>query len=76
MAQEVVNSDEVVLGEEIDHVRLITLNRPRHLNVISSKVSSLAEYLEKWEKDDKAELVIIKGIGSGFFSWWGLEDVL
>ncbi|CAL9022618.1 unnamed protein product [Prunus brigantina] len=47
----------VVLGEEIDHVRLITLNRPRHLNVISSKVvSSLAEYLEKWEKDDKAEL--------------------
>ncbi|CAL8162041.1 unnamed protein product [Prunus armeniaca] len=57
MAQEVVNSDEVVLGEEIDHVRLITLNRPRHLNVISSKVvSSLAEYLEKWEKDDKAEL--------------------
>ncbi|CAL8993042.1 unnamed protein product [Prunus brigantina] len=47
----------VVLGEEIDHVRLITLNRPRHLNVISSKVVSLqAEYLEKWEKDDKAEL--------------------
>ncbi|CAL8995858.1 unnamed protein product [Prunus brigantina] len=38
MAQEVVNSDEVVLGEEIDHVRLITLNKPRHLNVISSKV--------------------------------------
>ncbi|CAL8999954.1 unnamed protein product [Prunus brigantina] len=61
MAQEVVNSDEVVLGEEIDHVRLMTLNKPRHLNVISSKVvSSLAEYLEKWEKDDKAELVIIK----------------
>ncbi|CAL9007266.1 unnamed protein product [Prunus brigantina] len=47
----------LVLGEEIDHVRLITLNRPRHLNVISSKVVSLlAEYLEKWEKDDKAEL--------------------
>ncbi|XP_021824875.1 3-hydroxyisobutyryl-CoA hydrolase-like protein 5 [Prunus avium] len=67
MAQEVVNSDEVVLGEEIDHVRLITLNRPRHLNVISSKVVSLlAEYLEKWEKDDKAELVIIKGSGRAF----------
>lgn len=86
-------------------MRLITLNRPRQLNVISSKVvcsinlthidfvqflesflcisscffysnqaslsffffflcckqvSLLAEYLEKWEKDDKAELVIIK----------------
>ena len=72
-------------------MRLITLNRPRQLNVISSKVvcwihlihidfvwvlesilclsscflycdqvSLLAEYLEKWEKDNKAELVIIK----------------
>lgn len=68
MAQEVVNQEEqVVLGEEIDHVRLITLNRPRQLNVISSKVVSLlAEYLEKWEKDDKAELIIIKGTGRGF----------
>ncbi|XP_059452356.1 3-hydroxyisobutyryl-CoA hydrolase-like protein 5 [Corylus avellana] len=68
MAQQVVNPDEqVVLGEEIDHVRLITLNRPRQLNVISSTVVSLlAEYLEKWEKDDKAELVIIKGAGRAF----------
>ncbi|GMY08986.1 3-hydroxyisobutyryl-CoA hydrolase-like protein 5 isoform X1 [Fagus crenata] len=68
MAQEVVIPvDEVLLGEEIDHVRLITLNRPRQLNVISSKVVSLlAEYLEKWEKDNKAELVIIKGTGRAF----------
>ncbi|KAH0997242.1 hypothetical protein GBA52_021106 [Prunus armeniaca] len=59
----------VVLGEEIDHVRLITLNRPRHLNVISSKVvcsqSQLVLILGKWEKDDKAELVIIKAFSAG-----------
>ncbi|KAF8413588.1 hypothetical protein HHK36_001579 [Tetracentron sinense] len=62
MAQEAVNPEEqVVLGEEVNHVRLITLNRPRQLNVISLKVVSLlAQYLEKWEKDDDAELVIIK----------------
>lgn len=30
-----------MLGEEVDRVRLITLNRPRQLNVISSKVVSL-----------------------------------
>lgn len=68
MAQELVDPNvEVVLGEEIDHVRLITLNRPRQLNVISSKVVSLlAEYLEKWEKDNNAELVIIKGAGRAF----------
>ncbi|KAL6976001.1 3-hydroxyisobutyryl-CoA hydrolase [Sarracenia purpurea var. burkii] len=68
MAQKIVNPDEeVVLGEERDRVRLITLNRPRLLNVISSKVVSLlAEYLEKWEKDSNAELVIIKGAGRAF----------
>ncbi|XP_062009058.1 3-hydroxyisobutyryl-CoA hydrolase-like protein 5 [Rosa rugosa] len=68
MAHEVATSDEpVLLGEEIDHVRLITMNRPRQLNVISSNmVSLLAENLEKWEKDDKAELVIIKGSGRAF----------
>lgn len=69
MAQEVVTNpnEQVVLGEEIDNVRLITLNRPRQLNVISSKVVSLlAEYLEIWEKDDQAKLVIVKGVGRAF----------
>ncbi|PIA41562.1 hypothetical protein AQUCO_02200180v1 [Aquilegia coerulea] len=59
--------EQVVIGEEVNHVRLITLNRPRQLNVISSKVvSHLAEYLEKWEKDDNAKLVIFKGTGRAF----------
>ncbi|RWR80218.1 3-hydroxyisobutyryl-CoA hydrolase-like protein 5 [Cinnamomum micranthum f. kanehirae] len=51
----------VVLAVEVDYVKLITLNRPRQLNVISSKVVLLlAGFLEKWEKEDDAELVIIK----------------
>ncbi|XP_044494701.1 3-hydroxyisobutyryl-CoA hydrolase-like protein 5 [Mangifera indica] len=68
MAREVVNQDEpVVLGEEIQNVRLITLNRPRQLNVISSPVVSLlAKYLEKWEEDDNAKLILIKGAGRAF----------
>ncbi|KAJ6337159.1 hypothetical protein OIU76_006933 [Salix suchowensis] len=68
MDQEAVNPEEqVVLGEEIDHVRLITLNRPRQLNVISSKVVSLlADFLEKWEKDDNTKLILIKGAGRAF----------
>ncbi|KAL4275245.1 hypothetical protein AHAS_Ahas20G0087900 [Arachis hypogaea] len=57
----------VVIGEEMDHVRLITLNRPKQLNAISPElVSLLASYLEKWEIDDKAELIIIKGAGRAF----------
>ncbi|KAK1567454.1 hypothetical protein Q3G72_012437 [Acer saccharum] len=59
--------EQVVIGEEIDHVRLITLNQPRRLNVISPNVVSLlAQYLEKWEKHDDAKLVIIKGAGRAF----------
>ncbi|XP_068345377.1 3-hydroxyisobutyryl-CoA hydrolase-like protein 5 [Pyrus communis] len=46
MAQEVVNTDEVLVGEEIEHVRLITLNRPRQLNVISSKVVCSIDFLK------------------------------
>ncbi|XP_065851824.1 3-hydroxyisobutyryl-CoA hydrolase-like protein 5 [Euphorbia lathyris] len=69
MAQEFVNpEDQVVLGEEISsHVRLITLNRPRQLNVISSEVVSLlADFLEKWEKDENVQLILIKGAGRAF----------
>ncbi|XP_073155266.1 3-hydroxyisobutyryl-CoA hydrolase-like protein 5 [Henckelia pumila] len=68
MAQEIVKGDEgVVLTEEIGFVRLITLNEPRRLNVITSDmVALLAKFLEKWEKDDTAALIIFKGSGRAF----------
>ncbi|GFQ05878.1 3-hydroxyisobutyryl-coa hydrolase-like protein 5 [Phtheirospermum japonicum] len=67
MAQVVNPDEEVVLGKEIGHVRMITLNQPRRLNVISfDVVASLAKLLEKWEKDDDAELILIKGSGRAF----------
>ncbi|PKU66743.1 3-hydroxyisobutyryl-CoA hydrolase-like protein 5 [Dendrobium catenatum] len=67
MAEESLNANEVVLAEEIGHVSVITLNRPRQLNVISSRVVELvAKYLEKWEKDDDTKLVIFKGAGRAF----------
>lgn len=60
-------NEEVVLAENKGHVRLITLNQPKKLNVISPKVVYLlAENLEKWEKDEDAKLVIIKGAGRAF----------
>lgn len=70
MAQEMIGKptdEQVVLVEQIDRARLITLNKPRQLNVISAQVVSLlAEYLEKWEKDGDAEIIIIKGVGRAF----------
>ncbi|KAL1202094.1 3-hydroxyisobutyryl-CoA hydrolase-like protein 5 [Cardamine amara subsp. amara] len=68
MAQDGRNIDEpVVFGEEKGSVRLTILNRPRHLNVISSEVVlKLAEYLEMWEKDHETKLILIKGAGRAF----------
>lgn len=59
--------EQVVLDEEIDHVRVVTLNSPRKLNIITLKVvSRLAELYEKWENENGAELIIIKGTGRAF----------
>ncbi|CAN6453039.1 unnamed protein product [Victoria cruziana] len=67
MAQEPIKSEEVVITGEVGRVRVITLNRPQQLNVISLKVVSiLAESLEKWEGEDDAKLIVIKGSGRAF----------
>lgn len=58
---------QVVLDEEKGHVRTITLNNPRKLNIINREVVvRLAEIYEKWEKENDAELIIIKGAGRAF----------
>lgn len=58
---------QVVLDEEKGHVRAITLNNPRKLNIINREVVvRLAEIYEKWEKENDAELIIIKGAGRAF----------
>ncbi|XP_055802143.1 3-hydroxyisobutyryl-CoA hydrolase-like protein 5 [Solanum dulcamara] len=68
MAQETVKlEEEVVLVEELGNARVVTLNRPKQLNVISPQVVELlAANLEKWEKDENAKFVIIKGAGRAF----------
>ncbi|TVU35082.1 hypothetical protein EJB05_16951, partial [Eragrostis curvula] len=58
---------QVVLGQAIGGARVVTLNRPRQLNGINDRVVYLlAQFLEKWEKDDEAKLVIFKGTGRAF----------
>ncbi|MCD7472653.1 hypothetical protein HAX54_013952 [Datura stramonium] len=58
---------EVVIGEEIGRARVLTINRPNHLNFISREMAlMLGQKFEKYEKDDNAEFVIIKGAGRTF----------
>ncbi|XP_059285753.1 3-hydroxyisobutyryl-CoA hydrolase-like protein 5 [Lycium ferocissimum] len=68
MPQQVLKqSREVVISEEIGRARVLTLNRPNHLNYISGKEAlMLGQKFEKYEKDDNAEFVIIKGAGRTF----------
>ncbi|WMV38686.1 hypothetical protein MTR67_032071 [Solanum verrucosum] len=62
MPQQVLRQNrEVVMAEEIGRARILTLNRPNHLNYISGKVAlTLGHNFEKYENDDNADFVIIK----------------
>ncbi|KAH0655931.1 hypothetical protein KY285_030813 [Solanum tuberosum] len=50
---------EVVVPEEIGRARMLTLNRPNHLNYLSREVALTLG--QNFEKDDNADFVIIKG---------------
>ncbi|KAL3332561.1 hypothetical protein AABB24_032903 [Solanum stoloniferum] len=58
---------EDVIAKEIGHGRVLTLNRPDHLNSISEKMAlMLGQKFEKYEKDENVEFVIVKGAGRTF----------
>ncbi|KAM3235196.1 3-hydroxyisobutyryl-CoA hydrolase-like protein 5 [Capsicum annuum] len=62
-----IHDREVDIAEEIGCARVLTLNRPNQINFISNKMAlMLGQKLEKYEKDDNVELVIIKGAGRTF----------
>ncbi|MCD7465933.1 hypothetical protein HAX54_002152 [Datura stramonium] len=77
MPQEVLKQNrEVVIAEEIGRARVLTLNRPNHLNFISGKMAlMLGQKFEKYEKDDNAEFVIIKGAGRTFSAGGDLKVI-
>ncbi|XP_069142813.1 3-hydroxyisobutyryl-CoA hydrolase-like protein 5 isoform X2 [Solanum lycopersicum] len=68
MPQQVLRQNkEVVMAEEMGCARMLTLNRPDNLNYISAKVAlALGQNFEKYENDDNADFVIIKGAGRTF----------
>ncbi|XP_049370582.1 3-hydroxyisobutyryl-CoA hydrolase-like protein 5 [Solanum verrucosum] len=77
MPSEVMKQNrEVVIAEEIGHGRVLTLNRPNNLNYVSEKVAlTLGQKLEKYEKDDNAKFVILKGAGRTFSAGGDLERI-
>ncbi|CAN8315256.1 unnamed protein product [Cochlearia groenlandica] len=62
-----MSSDSQVLVEEKSSVRILTLNRPKQLNALSSHmVSCLLQLFLAYEEDPSVKLVILKGKGRAF----------
>ncbi|XP_020247791.1 3-hydroxyisobutyryl-CoA hydrolase 1-like [Asparagus officinalis] len=63
---DVVDTDQVLV-EEKGCVRVLTLNRPRQLNALSSQmILKLLKLFTAYEKDPTAKLLIMKGKGRAF----------
>lgn len=65
-------SYEHILAERVDHVAVVTLNRPEKLNALSYELAcELDEELKKLDNDDGVRAVILTGAGPRAFSAGG-----
>ena len=68
---------ETVIVEHRGHVGLITLNRPKKLNVINVKLAQeLNGSLLELERDSSVRVIIIKGAGRAFCAGLDLSEFL
>ena len=62
-------SDGVLLREKVDHVAVITLNRPQKLNALDADLRvAMLEAIASVQSDDDVRAVIFSGAGRGFCS--------
>jgi enoyl-CoA hydratase len=60
---------QYILVERNENVGIVTLNRPKHLNALSTPlVSELADALEEFDRDDAIRCIIITGAGEKAFA--------
>jgi len=69
--------NSVVLTEQKNHVRIITLNRPELLNAINGTlVERLTEELRAANNDDTVKVIVLNGAGKAFCSGDDIQDTL
>ncbi|XP_019101009.1 PREDICTED: 3-hydroxyisobutyryl-CoA hydrolase 1-like [Camelina sativa] len=62
-----MDSHSPILVEEKSSARILTLNRPKQLNVLSfNMMTRLLQLLLAYEEDPSVKLVILKGQGRAF----------
>lgn len=70
-----MSEDKIVLVEQHDAVRVITLNRPDKLNSFTDELTfTFQDALKEAEKDNKTRTIIITGAGRGFCAGQDLQS--
>ena len=69
-------SEPVVLAQDADHVRVLTMNRPDKLNAFNTALfAGLADALEAAAADDEVRVVVLTGAGRAFTAGADLTDM-
>jgi enoyl-CoA hydratase/carnithine racemase len=69
-------ADDVILIRDVEHVRLITMNRPAKLNALNQALfAGIADALEAAASDDEVRVAVLTGAGRGFTAGADLSDM-
>jgi enoyl-CoA hydratase/carnithine racemase len=70
------SADDVILIRDVEHVRLITMNRPAKLNAFNRALfAGLADAFETAAPDDEVRVTVLTGAGRGFSAGADLTDM-
>jgi enoyl-CoA hydratase/carnithine racemase len=70
------SADDVILIRDVEHVRLITMNRPAKLNAMNQALfAGLANALEAAASDDDVRVTVLTGAGRAFTAGADLTDM-
>ena len=69
-------SEPVVLAQDADHVRVLTMNRPDKLNAFNTALfAGLADAMEAAAADNEVRVVVLTGAGRAFTAGADLTDM-
>jgi enoyl-CoA hydratase/carnithine racemase len=70
------SADDVILLRDVEHVRLITMNRPAKLNALNQALfAGIADALEAAASDDDVRVTVLTGAGRAFTAGADLTDM-
>jgi enoyl-CoA hydratase/carnithine racemase len=70
------SADDVILIRNVEHVRLITMNRPAKLNALNQELfAGIADALEAAASDDDVRVTVLTGAGRAFTAGADLTDM-